>query len=293
MSARMGEILTAEFLQGKTIHIKHSNIQTFISSICCRCSLSEALRDNTINIPPAKPLPGQTVPTPYVLVADDAFPIKPYIMKPFPFRNMEKDQRIYNYRLSRARRIVENVFGICAARFRILRRAIDVRPENVTTIVMAICSLHNFLITEEGCGKKDFDTEVDGVIIPGNWRQSQFDWQSAQQEQRGRANSAVEIRTRFMNYFSSAEGAVSWQDASINKQWTRTHQVGDPLTVHQQYRFDERHRLVERIHLLRLCRLATLALAQLLQFALEIFFECICINQSHFLYICINIWFFQ
>lgn len=90
-----------------------------------------------MNIPLPKPLPGQVTPTPYVVVADDAFPIKSY--------KMNMTQRVYNYRLSKARRVVENAFGICANRFRILRRHIDVCPAKTTAIIMAIFALHNYL----------------------------------------------------------------------------------------------------------------------------------------------------
>jgi hypothetical protein len=47
------------------------------------CSLSTALETNQLNIPKAAPLPERINPCPYVIVADDAFPLKPYIMKPF------------------------------------------------------------------------------------------------------------------------------------------------------------------------------------------------------------------
>ena len=46
-------------------------------------SLFAALEANSLNIPQPSPLPGGSSPIPYHLVADDAFPLKEYIMKPY------------------------------------------------------------------------------------------------------------------------------------------------------------------------------------------------------------------
>lgn len=173
------------------------------------------MEQNTVNLPDPVPLPGRTKPVPYCIVADDAFPIKQHIMKPFPFRNMDLPSRVYNYRLSRARRIIENVFGICAARFRILRRPIEVQPDRAINIVLAICALHNFLISRKTiyATDKDFDREIDGTIIEGNWR-SEGSLGSIHAQNVGRvSNSANEIRNEFRDYFIS-EGAVPWQYSS-------------------------------------------------------------------------------
>lgn len=69
-------------------------------------SLFEALENNLL--PPGG-----------CLVGDDAFPLKTYLMKPYSKITLSLEQKVFNYRLSRARRIVENAFGILASRFRI------------------------------------------------------------------------------------------------------------------------------------------------------------------------------
>lgn len=88
------------------------------------CSFAAAINNEDLNLPEMKPLPGRSLPVPYVLVGDDAFPLKPNMMKPYPGRNLTGSQRVYNYRTSRARRTIENAFGLISARFRVLRSAI-------------------------------------------------------------------------------------------------------------------------------------------------------------------------
>ena len=74
---------------------------------------------------------------PSVLVGDDIFPLKPWLMKPYPGKNLTVEERIYNYRLSRARRTIENTFGILAAKWRIFRGPIKAKPEKIEDIIKA------------------------------------------------------------------------------------------------------------------------------------------------------------
>nr|CAH7740928.1 unnamed protein product [Callosobruchus chinensis] len=58
---------------------------------------------------------------------------------------MENEEKIFNYRLSRARRVSENAFGILAWRFRVFSRPIELKPDTIDRVVWAACSLHNWL----------------------------------------------------------------------------------------------------------------------------------------------------
>lgn len=69
---------------------------------------------------------------PHVFVADDAFPLCPNIKKPYSGHQQKGSSKsIYNYRPSRARRIVKNVFGILCSVFRVLRKPMLLQPEKV------------------------------------------------------------------------------------------------------------------------------------------------------------------
>nr|CAH7734666.1 unnamed protein product [Callosobruchus chinensis] len=165
---------------------------------------------------------------PYVLVADDAFPLTASIMKPFPVDvPVGSPRRIYNYRLSRARRIVENAFGLLSAVFRIFRKPIAVKPDTTEALVFTCIHLHNFLRRHAVSKKRysppgTFDIEnVDtGEITPGSLRRDSVGdtgMISLKKVPRKARNDAKFIREEFVNYFMSPEGSVSWQESFANK----------------------------------------------------------------------------
>lgn len=84
---------------------------------------------------------------PYVMVADEAFPMKSYLMRPYSRATFggNEGNKIFNYRLSRARRVVKNAFGILSNRWRIFQTNIQIQPKSVDNIVLAACCLHNML----------------------------------------------------------------------------------------------------------------------------------------------------
>jgi len=54
-------------------------------------------------------------------------------------------ERIFNYRICRAQRVVENVFGLVSSVFRVLHKPMLLEPEKAEHTVMTIACLHNFL----------------------------------------------------------------------------------------------------------------------------------------------------
>lgn len=106
----------------------------------------EQLEEKKLEIPPAEKLVGREKAVPYVIVADIAFPLKENKLKPYPGSlQKESSKIIFNYRLSRARQVVETVFGILSVVFRVFRKPMLLEPKKAKLVVMAGVYLHHFL----------------------------------------------------------------------------------------------------------------------------------------------------
>lgn len=104
------------------------------------------LKSEKLNIPLPDKLKGQEEKTPYFLIGDGIFPLDTNIMKAFDkSRALTVAQEVFNYRLSRARLIVEMTFGRLVSRFRIFHRPIEVSLNSCDLIIKACCVLHNYL----------------------------------------------------------------------------------------------------------------------------------------------------
>lgn len=178
------------------------------------------IENKTLGLPEHSTLPSGNVPVPYLFVVDDAFALTRNMMKPFPFDlSQGNPKRIFNGRLSRARRIVENAFGILSAVFRVLRKPFETNPEIVEIVTLACVYLHNFLRAKSSrelyTPSKTFDLEDtdSGIIIPGSWRQEieTGGLIALQRKPRKSSHDAENIRNELLRYFLN-EGSVSWQN---------------------------------------------------------------------------------
>jgi hypothetical protein len=113
----------------------------------------------------------------YVIIGDDAFPLRTHLMKPYSKTGLSHSERIFNYRLSRARRVVESAFGILLWRFRGFSRPIELKPDTADNVIWVSCCVHNWLrkispnsyLPPQAVDRENFNT---GKFTPGEWREN-------------------------------------------------------------------------------------------------------------------------
>lgn len=199
----------------------------FRMEVYSKCSFVKAMENGSLHLPEVQPLPGCNTSIPSVLVADDAFALKPNLMKPYPGRNLALSQRVFNYRLSRARRCIENAFGIMSAHFRVLRSPVHLDAVKTRKLTLACCALHNFLIAndpEKYTSSSNQNRNSDNNITIALPEESMYplepidDCIDENQEASGDTNiprNAIQVRKALETYFMSDAGKVDWQFQQI------------------------------------------------------------------------------
>ncbi|XP_068129725.1 uncharacterized protein [Hyperolius riggenbachi] len=120
------------------------------------------MMDDRLNFPAPMPWPGTTgPPRPFTLIGDEAFGLSQHLMPPFSSRYLSVDRRnrtMFNFRLSRARQVVECAFGVLANKWRVLHSSINLSVPNAISVVKATCVLHNFVLDLEGVSPDGSDS---------------------------------------------------------------------------------------------------------------------------------------
>lgn len=135
-------------------------------------------------------------------------------MKPFTRTDAHLDVKkaIFNYRLSRARRVSENTFGLLSQVFRIFYTPIVLKPKVTDNLIMTTTCIHNML--------------RDGFLEKENVSFFQFNSSEQLPTQNmislhatgGFANAeGFDIRDKFMDYFNSNAGSTQWQIKCVNR----------------------------------------------------------------------------
>nr|AAI24960.1 LOC100158389 protein [Xenopus laevis] len=156
----------------------------------------------------------------YVFVTGEEFALHEHILTPFPQKDMSFERRIFNYRLSRARRVADNAFGILSNRFRIFHTAINLSPSKTDSVVLACCVLHNFLCRTSGASYMpatmlDREDTEQSSFIAAEWRLEPNGLLELQDTTLQNATVEAKLsRDRYAAYFNGA-GAVEWQAAMV------------------------------------------------------------------------------
>lgn len=157
---------------------------------------------------------------PFYYIGDDAFPLCKRMMKPYGGRNLTDEQRIFNYRLSRARRCIENAFGILSSKWLVLKKSMFCSPDRAQKIITACCLLHNYLLNDNRrcyCPSSFADKlDSDRNVVEGEWR-SRIDDDSLYfgniPASLGRSNEYAKlVRDKLKDYVNSPQGSVPWQN---------------------------------------------------------------------------------
>lgn len=158
-----------------------------------------------LDLPDEKVIPGILNPMPHVFVGDEAFPILKNLMRPYPKDQIQGDQskKVYNYRHSRARRVVEQSFGILAQKFEIYQKRIKFQPNQLENLILSTVCLHNYIL----------DDEVQVLSTRNERARNLRDLDNTHDQDQ---LEPITVRDNFKQYFNS-DGAVSWQLHVVNR----------------------------------------------------------------------------
>jgi hypothetical protein len=130
-------------------------------------------------------------------------------MRPYPKRSAtgKYENKVFNYRLSRARKTVECSFGILASRFHVFRKPFEIKVDGVDKVIKAACVLHNYL-RHNTLPEDNVDNDIvempENQLLPLTHNKSRS------------ASSAFVVRQKFTDYFNTV-GSVPWQADKISR----------------------------------------------------------------------------
>lgn len=144
------------------------------------------------------------LPANLVFLGDGAFPLKPHLMKPYSGTQLSHDERLFNYRLSRTRRIVENVFAQIVNEFKILNNKIQLDLQSCKQVSLCCCILHNYLKTVYDCDEEEPEETMEELNLLSLEQSNAI----------GIDRDGERIRRQFINFFKG-QGSLPFQDQML------------------------------------------------------------------------------
>ncbi|CAG7830709.1 unnamed protein product [Allacma fusca] len=167
-----------------------------------RSEIGKRVLNHTLDLPAPGRIDGINTLMPYCFVGDEAFPLLKNLMRPYPGDKLDISKRVFNYRLSRARRIIENTFGILVARWQLLKDNFIKSQQKLKRLYMP-------------AGFVDTEDHFTGEIVPGIWRSMVNCTQElSRQGSNNYQKEASGVREEFKDFFNG-QGSVPWQMGNI------------------------------------------------------------------------------
>lgn len=167
------------------------------STIYKESKLCKQIDDGTLKIPEPRYISGLPNAINYCFIGDEAFGLSKHMLRPYSGKQLDYAKRMFNYRLSRARRCIECAFGLLSSKFRIFQSPMQVSADFAEIIVKTCCILHNMIRKHEGLHFHAVsNTLANTNSIMGSER-------------------SINTRDILKDYFISPEGSVPWQDLMI------------------------------------------------------------------------------
>ena len=154
----------------------------------------------------------------YFLLGDEIFPLKDWLMRPFPGAEATEEEKIYNYRHSRVCRCIENASGILSQRWRIFLKPIKASVKNVENYTLAFLALHKYLRQTENAkyiptGFADSEDSDGKDVQSGNRALEEI----ASLRGLRAKKSVLDTRDAFKDYLNSEERSVPWQVGYVRR----------------------------------------------------------------------------
>lgn len=172
------------------------------ASIFHKSPIGKKIKNNAWNLPQPKNIPSTDIVVPHVFLGDQAFSLQYNLMTPYSQKKIMTEfgntMSEYNRRHSRARRVVENAFGILNNCWRIFNTPINAKTTTIDKIVIACCILHNMLRKQNITILTDTELPelTNPCLVP-------------LERSRGRNhNVGIAVRENFTTYYNSAEGKL-------------------------------------------------------------------------------------
>jgi hypothetical protein len=90
-------------------------------------------------------IPGKRISIPLYFVEDEAFPLKPNLIRPFPRRELDFAKTILNDQLSSTRRSTECAFGVLTKEFGIFQKAFETSVEVTEGTIKSACVVYSYI----------------------------------------------------------------------------------------------------------------------------------------------------